>query len=63
MSNVDEPEVPQETLTDRLAEMADNLEALLAVVVGYRTKAIEGGFSEYAAEEMSLHVHAKMLED
>lgn len=59
----DEQPAVEETLTDRLAVMADTLESLLAVVSGYRTKAVDAGFSEYAAEEMAVQVHAKMLED
>lgn len=53
---------PEQTLTDRLAEAADQFEALLSMVAGYRTKAIEAGFSEYSAEEMSLQVHARLLD-
>lgn len=66
MSNVNDSELeePAEpTLTDMLAVMADQFDALLTMVVGYRTKAVEAGFSEYAAEEMAVQVHAKMLED
>lgn len=51
------------TLTDMLAAQADRLEGLLSMVIGYRTKAVEGGFSEYAAEELAIQIHAKLLED
>ena len=61
MDDLEEPAVP--TLTDMLASAADQFDALLTMVVGYRTKAVEAGFSEYAAEEMSLQVHQKLLED
>lgn len=53
----------EETATDSMMAVADRLEALLALVAGYRTKAIDQGFSEYSAEEMALQVHAKLLED
>lgn len=53
----------EETHTDSMAAVADRLDALLSLVAGYRTKAVEQGFSEYAAEEMAVQVHAKMLED
>lgn len=54
---------PEETATDSMAEVADRLEALLALVAGYRTKAMDQGFSEFSAEEMAVQVHAKLLED
>lgn len=52
-----------DNLTDRLALMADNFDALLSLVTGYRNKAVDAGFSEYSAEEMALEVHRKLLED
>ena len=59
----DEPEPSEPNLTDQLAAAADHLDALLAMVVGYRTKAVEAGFSEFSAEEMAVQIHAKLLED
>lgn len=62
---MDEVELPEseETLTDRLAVTADNLDALLGLVIGYKNKAVEAGFSEYAAEEMAVQVHQHLLEN
>ena len=58
----DDPTV-EETITDRLAAAADMLDALLMMVSGYRTKAVEAGFSEFSAEEMAVQVHAKLIEN
>jgi hypothetical protein len=60
-SELEEPAEP--TLTDMLAFTADSLDALLTIVVGYRVKAVEAGFSEYSAEAMAVDVHRKLLED
>jgi len=62
MSDEDLPEL-DETVTDGLAITADNLDALLTLVAGYRQKAVDAGFSEYSAEEMAVDVHRKLLED
>ena len=56
-------ELPELNVTDQLAVTADNLDALLALVCGYRAKAVEAGFSEFSAEEMAVQVHAKLLSD
>jgi hypothetical protein len=58
----DDLEPAEETVTDRLAEAADHLDALLMMVAGYRSKAVEAGFSEFSAEEMAVQVHAKLLD-
>lgn len=59
---MEDPEL-EETATDLLAITADNLDALLALVTGYRQKAVDAGFSEYSAEAMAVDVHRKLLED
>lgn len=61
MSDDDVP-AEEPTVTDVLAFAADNLDALLALVCGYREKAVNAGFSEFSAEEMAVQVHAKLLE-
>lgn len=65
MEPMDDVELPEgdgeQTLTDKLAYAADNLDALLAFVVGYRNKCLEQGFSEYSAECMAVDVHHQML--
>lgn len=56
-------EAEELTLTDQMAMVADQFDTLLSLVVGYRTKAVEAGFSEFSAEEMAVQIHAKLLED
>lgn len=50
-------------VTEALAAIADRLDAMLRLVIGYRTKAVEAGFSEFSAEEMAVQVHAHLLDD
>lgn len=63
MNNDEAMPETEQTVTDRLALAADMLDALLMMVAGYRTKAVDQGFSEFSAEEMAVQVHAKLLED
>ena len=64
MSNMDDTtaEATEETLTDQLAFIADMSDAVLAMVAGYKIRAMEAGFSEYTAEKMAYGLHRKLLE-
>lgn len=50
----------EQNVTEAIAEVMDNMEAVQAAVVGYRDKLKAAGFTEPAAERMAETLYTKM---
>lgn len=42
--------------------LAEHFDAHIAATAAYKAKAVEAGFSEYAAEQMALDFHSMLID-